>query len=189
VLLKNAKDILPLKKGVRMYAEGLDAAVAARYGYVSTNNPDDAGRVHRACECNRRRQTRWRRPAQDVAAVAAGRRGGGRPGGGNQPVDLSLPAARLTPIRALMQKKPTIIVMQFDSPYVIPELASESAALLALRLASLMKRYSTFVMGKFSIRTAKLPLELPSSMEAVRAQAGGRALRFKGTPLQIRPQD
>ena len=53
-------------------------------------------------------------------ATGRGFAGGGRPGGGNQPVDLTIPAARLTPIRTLMRKKPTVIVMQFDSPYVIP---------------------------------------------------------------------
>ena len=60
VLLKNANNILPLKRGVRMYVEGLDASVAAQYGYVSTNNPDDA----------------------DVCIVRVSATGGGNPGGG-----------------------------------------------------------------------------------------------------------
>jgi beta-glucosidase len=167
VLLKNAKDILPLRKGVRMYVEGLDAAVAARYGYVSTNNPDDAD----VCIV-RVSPTGGGRPVGGRPGAGRGGGGGGvgvgRPGGGNQPVDLSLPAARLTPIRALMQKKPTIIVMQFDSPYVIPELASESAALLAT-FGVTDEALFDVLMGKFN-PTAKLPFELPSSMEAVRAQ-------------------
>ncbi len=155
VLLKNAKDILPLKKGVRMYIEGVDATVAAQYGYVSTSNPDDAD----VC----------------IVRVSAGGAGGGRPGAGggrptssNQPIDLTLPAARLAPLRTLMQKKPTIIVMQFDSPYVIPEFANESAALLAT-FGVTDEALFDVLMGKFN-PTGKLPFELPSSMDAVRAQ-------------------
>ena len=94
--------------------------------------------------------------------------GGGRPGGGGQPVDLTIPVARLTPVRALMQKKPTIIVMQFDSPYVIPELANESAALLAT-FGVTHEALFDVLMGKFN-PTGKLPFELPSSMDAVREQ-------------------
>jgi beta-glucosidase len=81
---------------------------------------------------------------------------------------LTLPAARLTPIRALMQKKPTIIVMQFDSPYVIPELANESAALLAT-FGVTDEALFDVLMGIFN-PTGKLPFELPSSMDAVREQ-------------------
>lgn len=178
VLLKNANDILPLKKGIRMYIEGMDATVAAQYGYVSTNNPDDADvcivRVNATGRGNpgAGRGQGGGRPGAGRGVgggrPVAGGAGGGRFGAGNQPVDLSLPAARLTPIRALMQKKPTIIVMQFDSPYVIPELANESAALLAT-FGVTDEALFDVLMGKFN-PTGKLPFELPSSMDAVREQ-------------------
>lgn len=172
VLLKNEKSILPLKQGIRMYVEGLDANVAAQYGYVSTNNPDDADvcivRVSPTGGAAGRGQGGGR-----GGFAGGGRPGGGAPrggfgGGGNQPVDLTIPAARLAPVRALMQKKPTIIVMQFDSPYVIPELANESAALLATFSVSDEALFDV-LMGKFN-PTGKLPFELPASMEAVREQ-------------------
>jgi beta-glucosidase len=163
VLLKNEKSILPLKKGLRMYVEGLDAAVAAQYGYVSTNNPDDAD----VCIV-RVSPTGGGGRGQGGGRAGGGFAGGGRPGGGGQPVDLTIPVARLTPVRALMQKKPTIIVMQFDNPYVIPELANESAALLATFGVSDEALFDV-LMGKFN-PTGKLPFELPSSMEAVREQ-------------------
>jgi beta-glucosidase len=175
VLLKNANDILPLKRGVRMYLEGLDAATGAQYGYVSTNNPDDAD----ICIV-RVSATSGGRPggglgggggrpvAGGPGGPGGGFAGGGRPGSSNRPVDLTIPAARLTPVRTLMQKKPTIIVMQFDSPYVIPELANESAALLATFGVSDNALFDV-LMGKFN-PTGKLPFELPSSMEAVREQ-------------------
>lgn len=180
VLLKNANNILPLKKGVRMYVEGLDAAVAAQYGYVSTNNPDEADicivRVNATGGGpGVGRGAGGGRSGAGGAGVGrpgggpgGGFAGGGRPGGGNQPVDLTIPAARLTTVRALMQKKPTIIVMQFDSPYVIPELANESAALLATFGVADDALFDV-LMGKFN-PTGKLPFELPSSMDAVREQ-------------------
>ncbi len=175
VLLKNAKDILPLKKGVRMYVEGFDAAVAAQFGYVSTNNPDDADVcIVRVSATGGGNPGGGRGQGGGRGGAGGGRPGGGGPGGGfaggggGQPVDLTIPAARLAPIRALMQKKPTIIVMQFDSPYVIPELANESAALLATFGVSDEALFDV-LMGKFN-PTGKLPFELPSSMDAVREQ-------------------
>ncbi|MBI1765907.1 MAG: glycoside hydrolase family 3 C-terminal domain-containing protein [Acidobacteria bacterium] len=179
VLLKNANNILPLKKGVRMYVEGLDAAVAAQFGYVSTNNPDDADVcIVRVNPAGGGPGGGGRGPGGGRGGAVGGRpggggpgggfAGGGRPGGGGQPIDLTIPAARLTAVRALMQKKPTIIVMQFDSPYVIPELANESAALLAT-FGVTDEALFDVLMGKFN-PTGKLPFELPSSMDAVREQ-------------------
>jgi beta-glucosidase len=175
VLLKNDKSILPLKKGLRMYVEGLDTAVAAQFGYVSTSNPDDADVcIIRVSATGGgpggggRGQDGGRGGAGGGRPGGGGFAGGGRPGGGGQPVDLTIPAARLAPIRALMQKKPTIIVMQFDSPYVIPELANESAALLAT-FGVTDEALFDVLMGKFN-PSGKLPFELPASMEAVRVQ-------------------
>jgi beta-glucosidase len=172
VLLKNANNILPLKKGIRMYVEGLDASVAAQYGYVSTNNPDDADICIVRVSATGGGPSGGRGQGGGRGGGGAGRPGGGfaggRPGGGGQPVDLTIPAARLTPVRALMQKKPTIIVVQFDSPYVIPELANESAALLATFGVTDDALFDV-LMGKFN-PTGKLPFELPSSMDAVREQ-------------------
>lgn len=178
VLLKNDKSILPLKKGLRMYVEGLDASVAAQYGYVSTSNPDDADVcIVRVSPTGGgpggRGQGGGGRGGAGGGFAGGGRPGGGAPGGGlggggGQPVDLTIPAARLTSVRALMQKKPTIIVMQFDSPYVIPELANESAALLATFGVSDEALFDV-LMGKFN-PTGKLPFELPASMDAVREQ-------------------
>ncbi len=178
VLLKNEKSILPLKKGLRMYVEGLDASVAAQFGYVSTNNPDDADvcivRVNPTGSGGGGRGQGGGRGGAGGGRPGGGGNpgggfaGGGRPGGGGQPVDLTIPAARLTSVRALMQKKPTIIVLQFDSPYVIPELVNESAALLATFGVSDEALFDV-LMGKFN-PTGKLPFELPASMDAVREQ-------------------
>jgi beta-glucosidase len=67
-----------------------------------------------------------------------------------------------------MRARPTIVAVHFDRPYVIPEIARESAALLAtfgVGDAALLD----VLTGAF-VPTGKLPFELPSSMDAVRAQ-------------------
>ena len=65
-------------------------------------------------------------------------------------------------------KKPTVIALHLDNPLVVPELANESAALLATFGVSDEALFDV-LLGKFA-PTGKLPFEMPSSMEAVRAQ-------------------
>ncbi len=150
VLLKNAGRLLPLRKGVRMYVEGIDVAIAARYGYVSTGSLEDA----------------------DVAVlrVSAGR-GGLGPGlraRSAVPIDLTLPAETLNRLRAVLRQKPTVVALHLDNPLVVPELASEAGALLATFGVSDEALFDMLT-GKHP-PTGKLPFEMPSSMDAVRSQ-------------------
>ena len=148
VLLKNEAGRLPLKPGTRMYVENIDPAIAARFGYVSTTNPDDA----------------------DVAIVrVSSKRDAGYLGtNSDAPIDLTLPAEQVASLVALSKKKPTIIVMQLDRPLVIPELAASSAALLVTFGVSDEALFDVLT-GRFN-PVGRLPFELPSSMEAVRNQ-------------------
>jgi len=148
VLLKATNNLLPLKGGMRMYIEGIDAAVASKYGYVSTSNPDDAD----VC----------------VVRVAARNDAGYLGQNTGAPLTLTLPEAQVAAVQALMRKKPTVVVLFLERPLVIPELASESAALLATFGVSDEALFDVLT-GKFN-PTGKLPFEMPSSMEAVRAQ-------------------
>jgi beta-glucosidase len=148
VLLKNTNNILPLKRGVRMYVEGIDPAVAANYGYVSTSNSADAD----VC----------------VVRVAARNDAGYLGQNTGAPLTLTLPAEQVAQVQNLMKKKPTIVVLFLERPLVVPELANESAALLAIFGVSDEALFDV-LLGKFN-PTGKLPFEMPSSMEAVRAQ-------------------
>lgn len=147
VLLKNRDNLLPLKAGVKMHVAGIDPAVAARHGYVSTTNPEQAD----VC----------------IARVAA-RAEGFMAGRSTKPIELTLPAEQLEPLRALARKCPLVTVLYLERPRVIPELAQESAALLATFGVSDEALFDV-LMGRFT-PSGKLPFELPSSMEAVRAQ-------------------
>ncbi|MBS1828791.1 MAG: glycoside hydrolase family 3 C-terminal domain-containing protein [Acidobacteria bacterium] len=147
VLLKNRDAILPLKPGVKMYIQGLDPTEAARHGYVSTASPEKA---------------------EVCIARAAAPSGGFMAGRSTRPIDLTLPAEQLAPLRSLAQKCPLVTVLYLERPRVIPELAQDSAALLATFGVSDEALFDVLT-GKFA-PSGKLPFEMPSSMDAVRAQ-------------------
>jgi beta-glucosidase len=150
VLLKNAGRLLPLRKGLRMHVEGVDPAVAARYGYVSTGSLEDA------------------EVAILRASVGRGRLGPGLRARGAVPIDLTLPGETLARVRAVLRQKPTVVALHLDNPLVVPELASEAGALLATFGVSDEALLDVLV-GNHA-PTGKLPFEMPSSMDAVRAQ-------------------
>jgi beta-glucosidase len=147
VLLKNSGSVLPLKPGVRMYVDGIDPAVAARYGYVSTSDPENA----------------------DVCLLRVAVRSSFVPRTrGEVPVDLTLPREVLSRVQSLAGKKPTVVALHLDNPLVVPELARDAAALVVTFGVSDAALLDVLA-GRFA-PTGKLPFELPSSMDAVRAQ-------------------
>jgi beta-glucosidase len=133
-----------------MYVEGVDPAVAARYGFVSTGSHEDA----------------------DVAilrvSAGAGNLGPGLRARGAVPIDLTLPAETLAHVRDVLRHKPTVVALHMDNPLVVPELAREAGALLATFGVS-DEALLDVLTGRHA-PTGKLPFEMPSSMEAVRSQ-------------------
>jgi beta-glucosidase len=150
VLLKNEGGLLPLRPGARVYVDGVDAAVAARYGYVSASRLEDA----------------------DVAVlrVSAGRTGLGPAlrARGALPIDLTLPADALARVRAVLRQKPAVVALHLDNPLVAPELASEARAIVATFGVS-DEALCDVIFGLHP-PSGRLPFEMPSSMDAVRAQ-------------------
>jgi beta-glucosidase len=84
------------------------------------------------------------------------------------PIDLTLPADVLERVLAVARRKPTVVVLQLDNPLVVPELAKEAAALVATFGVSDEALFDVLT-GRFA-PTGRLPFEMPSSMDAVRAQ-------------------
>jgi beta-glucosidase len=180
VLLHNERRVLPLKAGVKVYAEGLDAALVKARGLVVVPTMAEADvcilRVAQGNEGGQRRGpgtrasgTGAREPASASASGSAPRAAGlGGMATGGAPIDLTIAPEQLARLRTATQTKATVIVMYFDRPYVVPELARESAAMLA-HFGVTDEALLDVLTGVYA-PTGKLPFELPSSMEAVRAQ-------------------
>ena len=82
--------------------------------------------------------------------------------------DLDFKEPELSRILAIAQQVPTIVDIYLERAAVIPEIAAASAGLVANFGAS-DAAVLDVIFGRFQ-PTATLPFELPSSMDAVRAQ-------------------
>lgn len=154
VLLKNGlaaeAPLLPLKGRPKIYIEKINPAVAAQYGeVVETVAEADLAILRLTCP--------WQpRTGGDFleALFHAG--------------DLDFKEPEKSRILAILAQVPTVVDIYLDRPAVIPEIAEQSAALLANFGAS-DGAVLDVIFGNFA-PTGKLPFELPSSMAAVRQQ-------------------
>ena len=153
VLLRNAttplRRMLPVEGKPKLYIENIAAEVASTYGQVV---PTVAEAEVAILRLQAPFEPRDRLPLE--AFFHAG--------------DLSFKDEEQKRILTIMRQVPTIVDIYLDRPAVIPEIAAESAALLANFGAS-DAAVLDVIFGRFS-PSGKLPFELPSSMEAVRRQ-------------------
>jgi beta-glucosidase len=154
VLLKNDLDILPLKRGLKIYIEGIDRETASRYATV-VDSPDDA----------------------DLAVLRLGTPSG--KGLGTSFMDrlierffpqgdLDFKEPELSRILQIARQVPAIVCIHLSRPAVFPEIADSAAGILG-EFGAHDDAVLDIVFGDFN-PSAKLPFELPSSMEAVRTQ-------------------
>jgi beta-glucosidase len=152
VLLKNgataAGAILPARGKLKLYVENVAPEVAAAYGQV----------VHRVEDA-------------DLAIIRLLAPYDPREGFLERffhAGDLAFKPGELRRILDILEKVPTIVDIYLDRPAVIPEIAAQSAALLAnfgARDAAVLD----VIFGRCA-PAGKLPFELPSSVEAVQRQ-------------------
>lgn len=149
VLLKNDAQALPLQKGLKLYVENLSKTVAAKYGQV-VDRPEDA----------------------DFAIIRVQAPYQVHPGHSMSNFfhhdDLDFKGKERAHLLELMNKVPTIFNIYLDRPAVISEVAQEAKALIA-DFGAEDKVLLQVVFGQINPE-GKLPFELPSSMNAVRAQ-------------------
>ncbi len=150
-LLKNPKNVLPLKKpGLKIFVKNVSPEVAARYGTV-VNDPKDADFAII------RLNTPWV-PVETTNPIAKGFHHG----------DLDFKGKDLQDVLDLCKTTPTIVDIYLDRPAVFPEINAAARAVVANYGAS-DAAVLDVIFGKAK-PDGKLPFELPSSMEAVRAQ-------------------
>lgn len=154
VLLENmttdSGSFLPLGPDERIYVQNVDSSVASRYATV-VSSPAEATvallRVHAPYE-----------PPRSRGMLEVLFHQG----------DLDFKGTELDEILSTTRSLPTIVDIYLDRPAVIPEIAESAAAVLGNFGAS-DEVILDAVFGRFD-PSGRLPLELPSSMDAVRAQ-------------------
>ena len=148
VLLKN-DGRLPLRGRPNIYVENIDADVAAQYGDVV----EEAS----AADCAILRLATPFEPRDSIFLESFFHAG-----------DLDFKEPEKSRLLSIMEQTPTIVDIYLERPAVIPEIASACAGLIANFGASDAAALD-IIFGRFQ-PSATLPFELPSSMDAVRAQ-------------------
>ena len=152
VLLKNGNSasgtVLPLRGKPRLYVENLAPELAGRYGQV-VDTPEEADFAI----------IRLQTPYEKREGFLDGLFHAG---------DLDFKGPDLAHIMEVCGKVSTIVDIYLDRPAVIPEITAQSIALIA-DFGAADSAVLDVIFGQFS-PTGRLPFELPSSMEAVRAQ-------------------
>jgi beta-glucosidase len=154
VLLKNDVNgtgkTLPLKIGIKVFVVNIDPEKAGKYATV-VKKPEDADFAI----------LRIKSPSQITE-------GTGIFGRLFSSGDLDFKEKDLETILEMLNKVPSIVDIYLDRPAVIPEISESSKGLLANFGAS-DEALLDIIFGKVN-PTARLPFEMPSSMEAVRNQ-------------------
>ena len=144
-LLINRDQVLPLRKGRRMYLEGVSDEVASRYGEV-VGNPADA-----EVALLRLKTPYEPRPGGFEAMFHAG--------------SLEFPAQERDRLAEICSTVPTIVDVYLDRPAVLTDLARDAAALFG-SYGSSDNAFLDIVFGDAQPE-GSLPFDLPRSMAAV----------------------
>jgi beta-glucosidase len=148
VLLKNDKQTLPLKTGLKIYVENLKPEAVSQYGQVVK----DIAQADLAI-------VRLNTPYEKRKGLAEGWFHAG---------ELDFKEPEKSRILKILDQIPTIVDIYLERPAIIPEIAEKSAALLG-NFGAGDEAVLDVIFGKFAPQ-GKLPFELPSSMDAVRKQ-------------------
>ena len=140
---------LPLAGRPRLYLDGVSVEAGAAYGDV-VERPEDAD----VAVVRRNAPFESRTDTFIESVFHAG--------------DLDFKEPELGLLLELAGRVPTILVLHLERPAVIPELADQCAAVVAV-FGSSDEAVLDVLFGR-SAPEARLPFELPSSMDAVRAQ-------------------
>jgi len=150
-LLKNNEHFLPLKKAdLKIYIKNIDPKVAAQYATI-VEKPEQADLA-----IIRLQTPHYPPPSQNPIAQMF------------HWGDLDFKGKELEDILTLEKTVPTIVDINLDRPAVIPEISQQAKALIA-NYGSSDAALLDVLFGKYKPE-GHLPIELPSSMEAVRNQ-------------------
>jgi beta-glucosidase len=141
----NGNAILPLKQGARIYLQNLDPVVAAKYGTI-VKTPEEAEVAILNLD-----------PPFDHDRGSLMHQG-----------RLYYTDDELKPVLSVMRKKPTVVTVFLDRPFVIPQLADSAQAILA-NFGATDDAIFDVLFGRFKPE-GKLPFDMPSSWGSVLKQ-------------------
>lgn len=151
VLLKNEDNFLPLNKGIKVFVQGIDAESFRTYAEV-VKTPDKADVIIQ-------KLTTPTSPPPDAAGFLEKLFPQGR---------LDFPEEELREILDLISQKPTVTILSINRPPVVPEIDKGSKAMVA-EFEIEDDIICEMIFGEFN-PSGKLPIEIPSSMQAVEKQ-------------------
>ncbi len=150
VLLKNENNLLPLEEGSKVYIEGMDnKKLAGQYGHVVSSR-DQADFIILQLQAPYEARN-------DMLLERLFRQG-----------SLAFMDVEKRKIINKISEKPSVVVITLDRPAVIPEIAEETEGLIA-DFENETDAILDVIFGRADPQ-GKLPVELPSSMEAVENQ-------------------
>ena len=148
VLLKNEKKTLPVKEGLKIYAENIQPEAIHKYGQLVKDVSQADIAILRLNAPFEKRNGMMER------FFHAG--------------DLDFKEPEKTRILNILSRVPTVVDIYLERPAVLPEITEKSAALLG-NFGANDDAILDIIFGKFEPQ-GKLPFELPASMEAVLKQ-------------------
>ncbi len=149
-LLKNEENILPLARDAKIYVQGLDKNAAKAFAQV-VDSPAEADFIVLGLE------TPKGKPLGNAILENFFERG-----------RLHFTTEEKADLIPLIEQKPTITVLTIGRPPIVPEINAKSKAVLADFYCEHEVIFE-IIFGKYSPQ-GKLPLEIPSSVEAVTNQ-------------------
>lgn len=158
VLLRNNRELLPLKPGTKVYFET----------YHNTGRGGDPHQVLIPEENQWGVEFVDKVEDADLAILWILPNNGGLFGSRGTPIDLTLGKNMIVPeyIKTITGAKPTILAINFTSPWVIQEIDNTNAHTVLATFGTSPDAILDIITGKFN-PTGKMPITIPVSQEAV----------------------
>lgn len=150
VLLKNEEEVLPLSKDIKVFVQGISKESVSQYAKV-VGSPEEADFIL------------LKFVAPNSPPIGGGFLEKLFPQG-----RLDFPEEELAEKLELINKKPTVTILTLGRPPVVPEIDAASKAMIA-EFEVEDDIICEMIFGEFN-PTGKLPIEIPSSPEAVQKQ-------------------
>ncbi len=158
VLLKNDSKILPLAQKTKVYFE-------THYDNGRVANPIT---VYKPTSPHQALEFVMTKEEADIVVLWLVPSAGGLFASANKPIELGLSKNKIdiSRVNETLKSKPTVLAINFSSPWVLDELNSEAAKTIIATFGTTTDALLDVISGKFN-PTGKLPFTIPTSQQAV----------------------